>query len=103
MPIRITDKINKIQALARVNQSRKQLKIKQTEDILTRLAKQEEEQLYLDQAVIRKDILQEFRQKQKESTLLKELKETISLNYLLGSILSHETFIRLTDEVIPNL
>tara|TARA_B100000902_G_C27239847_1_gene879429 strand:- start:221 stop:1195 length:975 start_codon:yes stop_codon:yes gene_type:complete len=34
---------------------------------------------------------------------LKELKETISLNYLLASILSHETFIRLTDEVIPNL
>ena len=34
---------------------------------------------------------------------LKELKETISLNYLLVSILSHETFIRLTDEVIPNL
>lgn len=34
---------------------------------------------------------------------LKELEETISLNYLLASILSHETFVRLTDEVIPHL
>ena len=34
---------------------------------------------------------------------LHELNETISLNYLLASILSHESFIRLTDEVLPNL
>ena len=32
---------------------------------------------------------------------LQELKETNSFNYLLASILSHETFIRLSDEVIP--
>ena len=34
---------------------------------------------------------------------LHELNETISLDYLLASILSHESFIRLTDEVLPNL
>ena len=34
---------------------------------------------------------------------LNELNETISLDYLLASILSHESFIRLTDEVLPNL
>ena len=34
---------------------------------------------------------------------LNELNETISLDYLLASILSHESFIRLTDEVIPEI
>ncbi len=34
---------------------------------------------------------------------LSELNETISLDYLLASILSHESFVRLTDEVVPNL
>ena len=34
---------------------------------------------------------------------LNELNETISLDYLLASILSHESFIRLTDEVLPSL
>ena len=34
---------------------------------------------------------------------LHELNETISLDYLLASILSHESFIRLTDEILPNL
>jgi alkanesulfonate monooxygenase SsuD/methylene tetrahydromethanopterin reductase-like flavin-dependent oxidoreductase (luciferase family) len=34
---------------------------------------------------------------------LKELEETMPLDYLLASILSHETFIRLTDEVIPRM
>ena len=32
-----------------------------------------------------------------------KLNETSASNYLLASILSHETFIRLTDEVLPNL
>ncbi len=31
-----------------------------------------------------------------------KLNETSASNYLLASILSHETFIRLTDEVLPN-
>ncbi len=34
---------------------------------------------------------------------LRELEETIPLDYLMASILSHETFIRLTDEVLPRL
>ena len=34
---------------------------------------------------------------------LKRLEEEIPLNYLLASILSHETFLLLTDEVIPQL
>ncbi len=34
---------------------------------------------------------------------LKQLEEDIPLNYLLGSILSHETFMLLTDEVIPRM
>ncbi len=32
---------------------------------------------------------------------LRQLNETIGLDYLLASILSHETFLRLTDEVLP--
>lgn len=34
---------------------------------------------------------------------LTELEQTMPLNYLLASILSHETFLRLTDEVIPKM
>lgn len=34
---------------------------------------------------------------------LKQLEEDIPLNYLLASILSHETFMLLTDEVIPRM
>ena len=34
---------------------------------------------------------------------LKRLEEEIPLNYLLASILSHETFLLLTDEVIPRM
>ncbi|MEM6999358.1 MAG: LLM class flavin-dependent oxidoreductase [Pseudomonadota bacterium] len=34
---------------------------------------------------------------------LRELQETQGIDYLLASILSHETFLRLTDEVIPQL
>ena len=34
---------------------------------------------------------------------LKELEETMPLDYLLASILSHETFMRLSNEVMPNL
>ena len=34
---------------------------------------------------------------------LNEINETISLDYWLASILSHESFIRLNDEVLPNL
>ena len=34
---------------------------------------------------------------------LKRLEEEIPLDYLLASILSHETFLLLTDEVIPRL
>ena len=34
---------------------------------------------------------------------LKELEETMPLDYLLASILSHETFMRLSNEVIPNM
>ena len=34
---------------------------------------------------------------------LKELEETMPLDYLLASILSHETFMRLSNEVMPNM
>jgi alkanesulfonate monooxygenase SsuD/methylene tetrahydromethanopterin reductase-like flavin-dependent oxidoreductase (luciferase family) len=34
---------------------------------------------------------------------LKELEETMPLDYLMASILSHETFMRLSEEVMPNL
>ena len=34
---------------------------------------------------------------------LKRLEEEIPLNYLLASILSHETFLLLTDEVMPRM
>ena len=34
---------------------------------------------------------------------LQELNETMPLDYLLASILSHETFVRLTDEVMPRI
>jgi alkanesulfonate monooxygenase SsuD/methylene tetrahydromethanopterin reductase-like flavin-dependent oxidoreductase (luciferase family) len=40
---------------------------------------------------------------QKVVDKLTELEETIPLQYLLASILSHETFLRLTDEVIPRM
>ena len=34
---------------------------------------------------------------------LKELEETMPLDYFLASILSHETFMRLSNEVMPNM
>jgi len=34
---------------------------------------------------------------------LKRLEEEIPLDYLLASILSHQTFLLLTDEVIPRM
>ena len=38
---------------------------------------------------------------QKVADELRELSETCQIEYLLASILSHETFLRLTDEVLP--
>ena len=40
---------------------------------------------------------------EKVADKLTELQETIPLNYLLASILSHETFLLLTDKVLPRI
>ncbi len=60
----------------------------------TTLSPEEMVQRYVDEVIIHGS-------PSKVIDKLTELNETISLNYLLASILSHESFVRLTDEVIP--